>query len=77
LKIFTAEEIKAFKKMLSVLPSFKQVLTTDKYYYSMELYEVTKTKEAKEKLKAIVLGILKKMMNRLNYKEIFLKKSLS
>lgn len=47
------------EKMLSVLPPFKQVTTTDKYYYSRKIEEEIQTIEIVDQFKVIVLEFLK------------------
>ncbi len=59
LKIFSEEEINDFKKSLSTIPFLKQVINTDKYFYSVKLEGDVKTKDALEQFKKVVLAFLK------------------
>lgn len=58
-KIFSEEEITIFKKSLSILPPFKQILTTDKHYFSVKLDEDIKTQAMVDQFKQVVVEFLK------------------
>jgi len=58
-KIFSENEVVDFKNSLSTTPFFREVVKTDKYYYSVKLEVDVKTQEMLDQFKQVVVAFLK------------------